>query len=246
MVKGGRSAIRSTDKSRLTKSSTHSRRTGSKMASNADDSTLVFRVDLPVKPTRRFVKGTVPQPTSVHLQVDAATESKEDKDDSDIKERAPLGHYSLGDSSAVRRELVKDDAEASRKNRVKMSKTLQSAKRDKIMKEHRLNPKPPRDSPKAHPFSRFLSAFSVAAHPELKRAWKWIMPSDMEDCREPEEKRFRVTESALDGADEAPDESSLPSKEEGIRDSPSTNRSVLVTTVAVVFIAALIAWIRRK
>jgi hypothetical protein len=185
------------------------------------------------KPARRIVKASTPQHTFESSQ---ARVPNDDKDDSETKERVPLQpHYSLTDSP-IRRERVKEDADSTRMKRIESAKDHQAAKREKILQERRLNPKPPSDTPKANPFSRFISAFSVAPkHPEHKRAWQ-IMPSDKEDLLQPEEKRLR----ASDDNDESIKES------ESAHDPTLRKRPVLLTTIAVVVLAALVAWSRRK
>jgi hypothetical protein len=150
---------------------------------------------------RRIIKATHPKADAASLVVDVSdgAEEKEDELEQDSSGNSHRKHqvisHPIGESPSVAREIEQEKAEHSKKERIQTAAERQRAKRDKEMQERRNNPrKHPEQETKANPMSRFLSVFSISAHPEHKRAFE-TSPEDKEDLNEPSGKRLRPSET---------------------------------------------------
>ena len=218
------------------KTSCKSRKSDRKKMGNEATPTFVDVGATKTKPDRRIVKAKVRDSTPENLQIKNPSGVVDEEDAWDKKGRVSIPHYSLADSP-VRRELIQEEADSTRNKRIESAKGHQSAKREKIVMERRLHPKPKDttiESPKPNPFSKFISSFSVACkHPEHKRAFQ-VTPLDKDDLAEPMEKRPRADQSLPE---------SPTNDDDG---SYQSNLPVILTTVAVVVLAFMVAWNRRK
>jgi hypothetical protein len=186
-------------------------------------------------PPRRIVKAAPPKESSKdYLAVDLSS----DKVESEESSKQGLRGSSLFADSPVEREIQFETAELLRKERFLTATERQQTKRQEKIKEKRLvgptaTTSDANETPKANPFSRFLSVFSISVHPEHKRPYQM---SDS-DSTEPLEKRLRPSESANDSArnDDLSD------------DTPTTPlNSLLLSVVTVAIIATLVVFGLRK
>jgi len=176
--------------------------------------------------TRRIVKATPPPKGSVGSKLDFSEPSTDAKSPeiSNSKELAsPIGANAAND--ILEESIEKNNPKKKNLDRVT---NKQKSDREKLLQEKRRNQQPNANKVQANPFSRFLSAFRVAANPTHKRKES----VDGDSSNDPNKRLKFGYDSAADTPDCPIDEAN--------DDSPSTS-SVLQTHMIAAAAAATVA-----
>jgi hypothetical protein len=196
------------------------------------------------KKNRRIIKAAVPQKAAAGtVTVDSKATEKETQDPT-TKHRSTQMH----ESRSITREAIKEHADSSVRmsSQAESAMKLQSSKREKKLQQRRLNPKPQTPTPKANPFSRFISAFSVLPKfPEHKRPFQ-SSPADKEELMQPEGKRLRASNSTVSDTEEPKSKETMTKTDSSHHPVPSITFVASAVTVAVVAILLTLRWRRNN
>lgn len=190
---------------------------------------------LPQQPARRIVKASTPKTSSSTATASPPAPPVDPKNAQDAAEERNRIPHRLLDTPSVQRELELEKLALIKRERLQSAQDRQRTKREQALQERRhCRTQPPAPPTSYNPMSRFLSVFSIAAHPEHKRHY---MDEDQEG---PLGKKIRSSDSQDDLVlDEVNADERVPN------DSWSWYTHPTTLTVAVAASAVVVAWALR-